>query len=165
MKKLFLKNVTSHFYLFIFILFTCSFLACGSEAPPETTEDTMLLTEAETMLLLVNKARLDEGLKALVLNDTLNEVAYNHSLEMDINNYFSHTGLNGSSFSDRVTLAGYTGFPLAENIAKGQQTTEATFNGWMDSDGHRTNILKTNATEMGLGVSGVSWTQIFGIAE
>jgi len=98
----------------------------------------------------------------ITLNDALNKAAYDHSLEMETYDNFSHTGLNNSSFSDRAITAGYNGSPLGENIAWGQRTPEAVFNAWINSDGHKANILKANATEMGLGVSGVYWTQIFG---
>jgi len=161
MKNLCLKTTTILLNFLTLAIIAISFLGCNSDTDSTKNED-LSLTEAENMLILVNNARSDEGLEPLVLNDALNEAAYEHSLEMETNNYFSHTGLDGSSYLDRTTLSGYTGFPTGENIAKGQKNTEAAFNSWINSDGHKANILKANSTEMGLGVSGVYWTQIFG---
>ena len=81
---------------------------------------------------------------------------------MNVNDYFSHTGLNGSNFSQRAKDAGYTGGPRGENIALGQRSVETVHNAWMNSDGHRRNILSSDITEMGLGHNGRYWTQIFG---
>lgn len=122
------------------------------------------LTEAESLLILVNESRAAEGLSPLKLNDALTKAALSHSADMDANDYFDHTGLNGSRFWDRTEDAGYTGSPAGENIALGQRDAEAVHAAWMSSEGHRNNILNSRITEMGLGHSGRYWTQIFGIA-
>ncbi len=121
------------------------------------------------MLRLVNNLRSENGLPPLRLNPNLNKACFNHSKDMADNNYFSHAGLNGSTFSQRAINAGYTGSPLGENIAAGGSTAAATFDQWKNSPGHRSNILNTNANEMGIGhASRVGstythyWTQIFG---
>ena len=149
--------------------------ATENEEPDEliniTTEETETIdnptnftekTDAEIILDLVNDFRASEGLSQLILNDQLNKAAFDHSNDMLINNYFSHTGLNGSNFSQRIREANYSGSPVAENIASGFRTAEAVFNGWKESEGHRANILSTRATEMGIGESGNRWTQLFG---
>lgn len=125
--------------------------------------------EAMEMLRLVNERRAQEGAQPLRLNTNLNAAAYNHSKDMGDNNYFSHTGLNGSSFSDRAIAEGYTGSPRGENIAAGSSTAEATFQQWVNSPGHLSNILNRGHNEMGIGHASVSgsqythyWTQIFG---
>lgn len=122
------------------------------------------LTEAETLLILVNESRAEEGLSALTLNNALNKAALSHSTDMETNDYFSHEGLNGSRFWDRTEDAGYMGSPAGENIAVGQRDAEAVHTSWMNSEGHRNNILNSRITEMGLGNSGRYWTQIFGVA-
>lgn len=121
------------------------------------------LTNAEMVLALVNAARKEEGLNDLTLNDTLSKAAFLHSEDMNSNNYFAHEGLDGSVFWERTAAAGYTGSPRGENIAKGQQTPEAVHTAWMNSDGHRANILNSAITEMGLGRDENTWTQIFGV--
>jgi uncharacterized protein YkwD len=83
------------------------------------------------------------------------------------NNYFSHTGRDGSSFVDRLSRAGYPKEGAAgENIAYGYGTAQAVVNGWMNSDGHRRNILNCSAKSTGVGLayrgSTAYWTQLFG---
>ncbi len=125
--------------------------------------------EAQQMLDLVNGIRADRGIAPLVLNAKLNQAAYDHSNDMALNNYFSHTGLNGSNFSQRLVNAGYNGSPRGENIAAGNAGVIATFNQWFNSSGHLSNMLNVNSNEMGLGhalYNGSTyrhyWTQVFG---
>lgn len=125
--------------------------------------------EAEDMLGLVNALRSDNGIAPLVLNAELNLAAFDHSYDMANNNYFSHTGLNGSTFSQRAITAGYTGSPRGENIAAGNSTVANTFNQWANSSGHLNNMLNSSVDEMGIGHASYNdsmythyWTQIFG---
>ena len=125
--------------------------------------------EAQEMLNLVNGIRADRGIMPLVLNANLNTAAYDHSDDMARNNYFSHTGLDGSNFSQRVMDADYSGSPRGENIAAGNSSVNATFNQWVNSSGHLNNMLNTNVNEMGVGHASYSgstythyWTQVFG---
>jgi|GEM_PF-1047046 len=142
-----------------------------TETPPDTTtepetppisEET--LTEAQKILELVNNERSKRGLNKIKLNTELNNAAFNHSKDMNDNNYFDHEGLNGSNFSERSIKENYTGFPRSENIAKGYQNANDVHLGWMKSEGHKKNILLADITEMGLGKSGTLWTQIFGVS-
>ena len=125
--------------------------------------------EAEEMLSLVNGIRADNGIAPLRLNAELNTAAFDHSYDMASNNYFSHTGLNGSTFSERAIAAGYTGSPRGENIAAGYSSVANTFNQWVNSTGHLNNMLNSNSNEMGIGHATFNsstythyWTQIFG---
>ncbi len=125
--------------------------------------------EEQEMLDLVNDLRQSRGLNLLRLNTALNQAAFDHSSDMAINDYFSHTGLDGSNFSQRSIDAGYTGSPRGENIAAGNSGVEATFNQWKNSTGHLNNMLNNNINEMGIGHAYDShstyrhyWTQIFG---
>lgn len=129
----------------------------------DENEDEDELTDAELVLALVNASRKEEGLSELVLNDALNQAALLHSIDMNTNNYFAHEGLDGSVFWERTAAVGYLGSPRGENIAKGQQTPEAVHTAWMNSEGHRANILNSAITEMGLGRDINTWTQIFGV--
>ncbi len=125
--------------------------------------------EAQQMLDLVNGIRADRGIASLALNTKLNKAAYDHSNDMARNNYFSHTGQNGSNFSQRAINAGYNGSPRGENIAAGNAGVNATFNQWFNSSGHLSNMLNVNSNEMGLGHASYNgstyrhyWTQVFG---
>jgi uncharacterized protein YkwD len=95
-------------------------------------------------------------------NDKLAKTAYDHSVEMKANDYFSHTGLNGSNAGQRITAAGYTWKTWGENIAKGYTTGQAVVSGWLSSEGHCKNIMAANFKEMGVGRAENYWTQVFG---
>jgi len=123
----------------------------------------------EEMLRLVNERRAQEGAPPLRLNTNLNKAAFDHSKDMGENNYFSHTGLDGSNFGERAISAGYQGSPRAENIAAGSATAKATFDQWESSSGHLGNMLNEEHNEMGIGHASINgsdythyWTQIFG---
>lgn len=77
--------------------------------------------------------------------------------------YFSHTTPENVGFAERARRAGYPS-PGAENIARGHRSAEAVMQGWMESPGHRENILNCSLTTMGVGVDtdGWYWTQVFG---
>ena len=102
----------------------------------------------------------------LTVDDRLAAAAQGHSDDMAANDYFSHTSLNGATFSDRAAAAGFTGFATAENIAAGQRTPRDVMAAWMGSDGHRANILNCDYTVIGVGLNedGWYWTQMFGTA-
>ena len=94
-------------------------------------------------------------------NDKLGKAAYDHSVEMKANDYFSHTGLNGSNAGQRITAAGYSWKTYGENIAKGYTSEQAVMNGWLSSEGHCRNIMNGNFKEMGAGRQDTYWTQDF----
>lgn len=124
------------------------------------------------VLELVNQQRTQRGLRALTLSQELDTAADRYSQDMAVNNYFSHTGRDGSNPGDRIARTGYEGNTWGENIAAGYDTAEAVVNGWMNSSGHRANILNGNFTHMGLGYAfnngsqyGRYWTQVFGAGD
>jgi uncharacterized protein YkwD len=100
---------------------------------------------------LTNTQRQQAGLQPLKLNLKLTNAAQAHSEDMALHDFFSHTGANGSSFGDRATVAGYQFSSLAENIAAGYATPEEVVQGWMNNEGHRTNILNPKYQEIGVG--------------
>ncbi|WP_246010081.1 CAP domain-containing protein [Actinokineospora cianjurensis] len=118
---------------------------------------------AGQVLAITNDERAKAGCAPLVLDARLNQAAQAHSADMSAQNYFSHTSLDGRTFVDRAKAAGYPS-PGAENIAKGQRTAAQVMTAWMNSSGHRANILNCGLTTMGLGFvqNGYYWTQIFG---
>lgn len=115
------------------------------------------------MLALVNDERAAKGCKALVIDDRITTAAQGHSTDMATQNYFSHTSKDGRTFDRRMKEAGYPK-PGGENIAMGYANPGAVMEGWMNSQGHRENILNCSFTTMGLGLDtrGNYWTQNFG---
>lgn len=120
----------------------------------------------EEVLRLVNFHRALAGLPWLSLDASLSAVAQAHSEDMAKRNFFSHTNPDGLSPFDRMKNHGISYRTAAENIAAGQKTPEAVVNGWMNSSGHRANIMNGAFNKMGLGTAyggsyGIYWTQCF----
>jgi uncharacterized protein YkwD len=121
-------------------------------------------TEQE-VVRLTNEAR--QGHCGALVNDAkLHAAALGHSRDMAAKNYFSHTSQDGRSFSARITAAGFNWHAVAENIAFGQRTPAEVVKTWLDSPGHRANIMNCTYTRIGVGVAqgakGLYWTQDFG---
>jgi uncharacterized protein YkwD len=118
----------------------------------------------QQVLDLVNAERANAGCGPVSFNGQLNAAALGHSQDMSANGYFSHTGLDGSQPWDRAVAAGYSYQSIGENIAQGYPSASAVMTGWMNSSGHRANIVNCGFTEMGLGLvtQGNYWTQLFG---
>lgn len=134
-------------------------------AQPQTPSQEIGGYQAE-VLRLVNEQRANYGLSALTYSTKLEAVGYAHSKDMAQNNYFSHTNLSGQSPFDRMRAAGISYRSAAENIAAGQRTPQEVVNAWMNSAGHRANILNSSVTQMGVGIYsggsyGIYWTQLF----
>ncbi|WP_053716871.1 CAP domain-containing protein [Saccharothrix sp. NRRL B-16348] len=134
-------------------------------APVAPTRTEVEVAEAK-VVELTNGERAAHGCPALAADDRLATAARAHSADMAAQNYFDHVSKDGRSFVDRVKAAGYPA-PGAENIAAGQRTAEAVVKGWMDSPGHRANILNCKLKTLGVGMArggsyGIYWTQNFG---
>jgi uncharacterized protein YkwD len=119
------------------------------------------------VIKLTNRERAKSGCKPLKSNSLLKSAAQAHSGDMAKKDYFSHTGKDGRSPFDRMTDAGYSYTAAAENIAAGQRTPADVVKGWMNSAGHKKNILNCTYTEIGVGYAkggsyGTYWTQNFG---
>lgn len=121
---------------------------------------------------LTNLERAQFDLSPLTLDLQLNQAAYNHSFDMAVNDFFGHTGSDGSLETHRVVDAGYPALMTAENIAAGYDTPTAVVQGWMSSAGHRTNLLNPDMENIGVGHYflahdagsvnyGHYWTQVF----
>lgn len=113
---------------------------------------------------LVNSERTSAGESAFRYNPDLATAAHEHARDMSEQDYFSHASLDGRSFSDRVAETPYGGFATGENIALGQRSPDAVMNSWMNSEGHRNNILSSRSNEMGVGFVDNYWVQVFGRA-
>jgi uncharacterized protein YkwD len=127
----------------------------------------------ETIVQLVNEARSQNGLAPVTVNLQLMTAAETHSQNMATQDFFDHTGVDGSKVSDRTQAVGYRSTFVGENIGAGYASPEAAFEGWMNSSGHRENILNPNYTEIGVGYVSLEndtgsvnynyyWTQVFG---
>jgi uncharacterized protein YkwD len=86
----------------------------------------------------------------LVSRPDLVNAAYGHSKDMADNNYFSHNSLDGRTFGQRITAAGYGWSLIGENIAAGYTTVGQTVDAWMASDGHCANLMNPNFSDFGL---------------
>lgn len=118
--------------------------------------------EAE-VVRLVNEIRVKNGLSTLTEDWELSRVARYKSQDMKDNNYFSYTSpVYGSPFQ-MIKNFGLSYRSAAENIAKGQATPQAVVNSWMNSSGHRANILGSSYKKIGVGyvADGKYWTQMF----
>ena len=126
-------------------------------------------TDESRVLQLVNAERGEAGLHGLTWNEQLFRAARHHALDMATQNYFSHTSQDGRSAGQRITAAGYQWQTYGENIAYGYSSPEAVMAGWMNSSGHRANILESDFCELGVGQADHAntghrryWTQDFG---
>jgi uncharacterized protein YkwD len=119
--------------------------------------------QAERVVELVNTARAENGCAPLTVDARLTTAALAHSTDMATRDYFAHTTPEGVDFTERVRGAGYLS-PGAENIARGQQSAELVMKAWMDSPGHRANILNCELVAIGVALvpDGFYWTQDFG---
>ena len=116
---------------------------------------------ANRVLELTNYHRQRNGLRPLQFNASLNNSAQAHSNDMAAHNYFDHTGSDGSSSGRRARQYGFEGGYTAENIST-RKSPDDVVTGWMNSPGHRRNILDPNYRYMGIGYSKGKWTQTFG---
>jgi hypothetical protein len=132
---------------------------------PARAQDT-----TDEVVRLVNQERAARGIAALVRNSSLDAAARRHSDDMANGNFFSHTGSDGSSAGDRIFATGYRWIAYGENIAAGHRTPAEVVAAWMNSDGHRRNILDPGFKEIGVALVlrpgttyGYYWTQEFGL--
>jgi uncharacterized protein YkwD len=136
-------------------------------APPQTKAPAAPAAggAAAQVIALVNKERAKQGCRALTSNSRLTKAAQGHSSDMARRGFFDHTNPDGKDPGDRITAAGYRWSTYGENIAKGQPTPASVMKSWMNSPGHRANILNCRLTTVGIGVveggGGPWWTQVF----
>lgn len=120
------------------------------------------------ILRLVNLERARNGLRTLTMNQTLEDQANEYACELIFYDFFAHENpITGSTLRDRAEDFGYDYQVIGENLAAGQRTPLEAFNDWMDSEGHRRNILDERFEEIGIGIRsggdyGLYWVQEFG---
>lgn len=123
-------------------------------------------TQANAVLKLVNEERAKQGLKSLTLSTKLTSIANTKSKDMAVNKYFSHNSPTYGSPFQMLQHFGVNYKTAGENIAAGQKTPEEVMKSWMNSSGHRANILNPKYTQLGIGYYKggsyvVYWTQLF----
>lgn len=120
------------------------------------------LAEENAVFDLVNEERAIHGVRPLSRDDRLLDAARAHSEDMATNDYFDHDSQDGRSPGTRILEAGYSWNTYGENIAYGYRSPESVMSGWMNSPGHRNNILNSSFCDLGVGFSEFYWTQDFG---
>lgn len=142
----------------------------ASAAPRTSTPTTARSTPrpvasgpAVAVVARTNAERAAAGCGALRVDSRLTSAAQGHASDMAANEYFSHTGQDGRDFAAREKAAGYPR-PGGENIAQGQPDAASVIDAWMNSSGHRANILNCSFTTIGVGFDarGDYWVQDFG---
>ena len=131
---------------------------------PATEQTAGAVSEFEKKVVeLTNAEREKQGLAPLELDVELSKVAKDKSKDMQQNNYFSHNSPTHGSPFDMMKKYGIQYNAAGENIAQGQQSPEEVVNAWMNSEGHRANIMNENFTHIGVGhvEEGNYWTQMF----
>ena len=119
----------------------------------------------EEVYLLINQHRQARGLREVILDHSINEIALTHATDMSTQKIaFGHSGFNARCIQAREALGG--GNLCLENVAKGQNTPQEVFRSWVNSSGHRENIESTRVTHMGLGYAKDKngtyyWSQFF----
>lgn len=120
---------------------------------------------------LVNNARIESGKQPLIYSVQLEKTAQMHAEDMVKRDFFAHVNPDGFDVMIRVKTYKYDQRDVGENIALGQITPADVMEGWLNSLPHRENLLKSNFTEMGVGIievkggeeeDGYSWVQVFG---
>lgn len=123
----------------------------------------------DQVLTLVNQERAKAGCASLTRDSRLAGAAHAHSADMAANGYFDHTTPAGVTAAQRITNAGYSWSSMGENIAEGQATPASVMQAWMNSSGHRANILNCGFRNIGVGLAYDArrtpfWTQDFATA-
>lgn len=130
----------------------------------EQTAESTILSEYELEVVeLTNVERQKHGLAPLQIDEALSKVARVKSEDMAKQNYFSHNSPTYGSPFDMMKQFGISYRTAGENIAMGQRSPQEVVNAWMNSEGHRANILNSNFTHIGVGhaSNGNYWTQQF----
>ena len=119
---------------------------------------------AQQILTITNDERAKNGCGPLTLNTKLNQAAQGHSQDMKDRQFFSHTNPDGEGPGGRIDATSYRWRAYGENIAYGYRDAATVMTGWMNSPGHRANIVNCRYTELGVGyvADGRYYTQVFG---
>nr|WP_312578051.1 CAP domain-containing protein [Sedimentibacter sp.] len=136
------------------------------EDQSDTTVPSSVSSYEQKVVELVNVERQKAGLSSLTLDTSISNIARMKSADMATNNYFAHQSPTYGSAGDMLTKYGVKWSAWGENIASGQRTPQEVVTAWMNSPGHRANIMSTNFSKIGVGYAVNSnrtpyWTQMF----
>jgi uncharacterized protein YkwD len=156
--------------IFIILGINQAFAASPRPLLAASQEEVTCPSEVELeVVTLLNQERANENLPPLTIDMRLMDAARRHNSDMALHDFFSHTGSDGSSPFDRIADAGYPYRSAGENIAAGYRTAAAAVQAWMNSSGHRANILNSGYEHIGVGhvyesssSYGYYWTTDFG---
>lgn len=137
---------------------TSGFARTKITVPATTAETTPGNRIAEDVLNAVNTFRAQNGLPPLTANSLLQAAAQRHSDNMASHSAMSHTCADGTTFDQRISQAGYTWHSIAENVAAGQPSAKDVVQAWINSPPHRSNMLKTDIKDAGIGFNNRYWT-------
>ena len=135
----------------LFLAVACAPLAGADEAGGPDPAAREATAYAGRMVARVNWHRHRAGMGAIVLSGALNAAATGHARAMASNDFFSHDAPDGIDFATRAARAGYRWRLIAENLSAGIATPESTVDGWMESEGHRRNMLTRSFRDAGVG--------------
>ena len=127
--------------------------ALGSPVSADASRDVVLLT---------NQFRAAHNLPALKQSHLLESVAQTHGEDMRFHGFFAHRGSDGSSIAERAERQGYSYCMIAENIALGHRNAKSVTRDWIQSPGHRRNMLSRNVREIGVVREGRYWVMVLG---
>ena len=145
-KKTISRTISQTFTFGILSLFAISSFGTNSVNANAQTS-----LQNDKILNEINKNRIQNNLKPLSLNEKLNKTASFYAQNLAQNNYLSHKGLDGQNASERITKFGYNWTTFGENLAAGSDNPTITVNRWMQSAGHKANILNSEFCEIGIG--------------
>lgn len=141
-------------------------VATQQAEPSNTTASSSVSSYEQKVVELVNVERQKAGLSSLTLDTAISNIARMKSKDMATNNYFAHQSPTYGSAGDMLTKNGIKWSAWGENIASGQKTPQEVVTAWMNSPGHKANIMSTNFSKLGVGYALNSngtpyWTQMF----
>lgn len=138
-------------------------IAVGSFVP--ALEQCAPPSQQQQVVDIANQRRAEYGLPALRVSSALTSAAQNHSADQARRAKMTHTGSDGSDPGTRIARTGYRAWTWGENVAAGQSNASRVMGSWMNSSGHRANILSSNLREIGVGLAYSSggtpyWTMV-----
>ncbi len=147
-------------------LLVCATLLSASPSTAHALHQEDLMSPDDDAIALINDERVRAGIEPLQVKAALTAAALSHAQDMADTDYFAHASADGRTPQERAAEHGYTSY-RAENIARGQHSPDAVVDSWMNSEGHRRNLLNPDLDEIGLGVAervegGPVWVAKFG---
>lgn len=125
-----------------------NFLRACAPPPPAVSAP---INVSQDCTALANNARAAKGLAPLTIDSRMTTAAEAHSIEQAQRQKMTHTGRNGSNAGQRLTVLGYSWSTWGENVAAGQADCASVMSAWMNSSGHRANILNPAFVNIGMG--------------